>query len=241
MKDAEVEQALDRATPVSQPLPAGLLQGIADSLEPTLVPVRALPPGWVLAGGLLVIATAVALAGASRAGFGGFAALAPYARVAIFAALALLGCAGARRMVAEWIPGSRSRLSAAGVLTLASVALLAVFGLLFHDYHTDHFVAAGIGCLSAGLLWAVPAALLGVWWLRRGWVVNHVSAGLAAGALAGLAGLTLLELQCTNFQALHILVWHVLVVPVSGAAGALLGWSWRALPARRAGSRPRPG
>ena len=87
----------------------------------------------------------------------------------------------------------------------------------------------------------MPAALLGVWWLRRGWVVNHVSAGLAAGALAGLAGLTLLELQCTNFQALHILVWHVLVVPVSGAAGALLGWSWRALPARGAGSRRRPG
>ena len=224
MNDAEIEQALNRATPASQPLPAELLKGIADSLEPTLVPVRPLPPGWVLVGGLLVVAAAVALAGASRAGFGGFAALAPHARVAIFAALALVGCVAAGRMVAEWIPGSRSRLSAAGVVTLATVALLAVFGLLFHDYHTDHFVAAGIGCLSTGLLWAVPAALLGVWWLRRGWVVNHVSAGLAAGALAGLAGVTLLELQCTNFQALHILVWHVLVVPVSGAAGALLGW-----------------
>ena len=34
----------------------------------------------------------------------------------------------------------------------------------------------------------------------------------------------MLELHCSNFQTLHVLVWHTLVVPVSGAIGAFLGW-----------------
>jgi hypothetical protein len=60
--------------------------------------------------------------------------------------------------------------------------------------------------------------------LRRGWAVNPVAAGLVAGVLAGLAGATLLELHCTNFEALHVIVWHTLVVPVSAGAGAICGW-----------------
>jgi hypothetical protein len=50
---------------------------------------------------------------------------------------------------------------------------------------------------------------------------------LAAGTLAGLAGVGMLELHCPNFQATHILVWHTAVVPVSAALGALLGWTIR--------------
>jgi hypothetical protein len=45
-----------------------------------------------------------------------------------------------------------------------------------------------------------------------------------AGTLAGLAGVTMLELHCPNFEALHVMLWHTAVVPASGAAGALLGW-----------------
>jgi hypothetical protein len=39
-----------------------------------------------------------------------------------------------------------------------------------------------------------------------------------------LAGVGVLELHCPNFEAAHILVWHTAVVPVSGAAGAIVGW-----------------
>jgi len=55
--------------------------------------------------------------------------------------------------------------------------------------------------------------------------VNSVSAGLVAGTLAGLAGVGVLELHCANFEAAHLLVWHTAVVPVSGAAGAVLAWA----------------
>jgi len=34
-----------------------------------------------------------------------------------------------------------------------------------------------------------------------------------------------LELHCANFEAAHLLVWHTAVVPVSGAAGAVLAWA----------------
>jgi hypothetical protein len=77
--------------------------------------------------------------------------------------------------------------------------------------------------LATGLLIAIPAALLGWGLLRRGYAVNPVAAGLAGGSLAGLCGLGMLELHCANFQALHVLVWHTAVVPVSAAAGALVG------------------
>jgi hypothetical protein len=52
-----------------------------------------------------------------------------------------------------------------------------------------------------------------------------VAAGFVGGTLAGLAGVTLLELHCANFEALHILVWHTAVVPVSAAIGALVAWA----------------
>jgi hypothetical protein len=32
----------------------------------------------------------------------------------------------------------------------------------------------------------------------------------------------MLELHCANLEALHVMVWHVGVIPLSGAAGALI-------------------
>jgi len=49
------------------------------------------------------------------------------------------------------------------------------------------------------------------------------AAGLAAGTVAGLAGLGMLELHCPNLKAVHVLVWHVAVVAVSGGLGFALG------------------
>lgn len=227
MSDAEIDEALGRAARAPHAVKPELLGRIADAMRPTLVPVRPLPPSALLGGGLVLAVVLVALAGAARAGFQGFEALGRAPRAMIFGALALLACAAAATMVAEWIPGSRRRLTATGLLAWVCAALLGVFALIFHDYRTTHFLLAGLECLFTGLLHAAPAGLLAWWVLRRGFAVRPVSAGLAAGVLAGLAGVTLLELHCPNFEALHILVWHTLVVPVSGGIGAALGWALR--------------
>jgi hypothetical protein len=227
VRDAEIDAALDQAARVRREVPAELLQRIAATIAPTLRPVRALPPTWVLAGGLVLITGAVALLGAARAGFQGFEALGLAPRLLIFGTLTLLACVAAVRLVGEWIPGSPRRLTAAALLALVVIILSGVFALLFHDYRIERFVSAGLTCLATGLLHALAAALLGWWWLRRGWAVDSVSAGLAAGVAGGLAGVTLLELHCTDFHALHVLVWHTLVVPASGGVGAFAGWALR--------------
>ena len=230
MKNAEIEEVLDKASSARRDVPAELLDRIAARIAPTMRPVRALPPTWVLTGGLVVISGAVALLGAARVGFQGIEALTAPARLLIFGTLALLACVAAAHLVSEWIPGSPRRLSAVSLLALVVIALLGLFALLFHDYRAERFLAAGLPCLSAGLLHAAPAALLGWWWLRRGWALDPVSAGLAAGVLGGIAGVTLLELHCTDFHPLHLLVWHTLVVPVSGALGAVIGLVLRERP-----------
>ncbi len=119
---------------------------------------------------------------------------------------------------------SRPNFSGVGLLATISASLLGVFTLVFRDYRTDHFLAAGSACLVTGVLLAIPAAVLSWLVLRRGFAVNSVAAGLAGGALAGLSGVMMLELHCANFQALHVIVWHIAVVPVSAAVGAFAGW-----------------
>jgi hypothetical protein len=225
VKDTEIDEMLAKAADIPQPVPPALLKRIGDSIEASTQSVRPLPPTWVLALGLVSIGAAIALGGAATVGFQGFQALTPRARLLIFVTLLLLAGAASTQAVRQWIPGSRGRVAPGALLAIVSATLLGVFALLFHDYRAEHFVAAGVACLLTGLAYAIPAALVGWWLLHRGYAVSGVAAGLVAGALAGLTGVTLLELHCTNFEALHLLVWHTLVVPVSAGAGALVGWA----------------
>lgn len=228
MKDEEIEEILQRGSRVPHQVEPALLKRIADSMHASLRPVRPLPPSWVLTGGLILICAAVALAGAARTGFDGIANLGPWERVLIFASLGILAWIAGGALVAELIPGGRHSLSPPVLLTIITLALLGVFALLFHNYRADHFISAGIACLLAGSLTALPTALLSWLLLRRGFAVNPIAAGLVGGALAGVSGVAMLELHCANSQALHVLVWHTAVIPVCAGAGALLGWAIRA-------------
>jgi hypothetical protein len=227
VKDEEVDEVLEKASRVAREVEPALLKRVAHSIHSSLRPVRPLPPTWVLTGGLVLICAAVALAGAARTGAHGIERLGVLERVVIFSTLGILAWVAGKEFVGELIPGSRHRVRPGVLLIIVSMALLGVFALLFRNYRTDHFISAGIACLLAGLLLAIPAAFLSGLLLRCGFAVNSVSAGLVGGALAGLCGVTMLELHCVNFQALHVLVWHTAVVPVSAAAGALLGWALR--------------
>jgi len=222
VKDREIDEMLSSA-----PLPPGpdpeALRRIADSIKPSMAPVRPLWPNWALTGGLVLICAAVAFAGAARAGFSGVEKMDWLERALVFSALGLFAWAAASVFVRAMIPGSRRRISAGALLAACCAGLAGVFALLFRDYHSTHFVSAGLLCLVTGIAHAAPTALLGWLLLRRGFAVRPVAAGLAAGTLAGLAGVGVLELHCVNFEAAHILVWHTAVVPLSAVAGALIG------------------
>lgn len=225
MNDREIDKILAQAAQAPHDVDPVLLDRVERSIGSSLRPVRPLPPAWVLAGGLILICAAVALAGAARLGFHGIQAMSVLERAVIFPALGILIWLAATVSVGAVIPGSRRRLAPGSLLAAASLALLIVFAVLFRDYRTDHFVSQGIVCLTAGLLHAIPAGLATWLFLRRGFAVNSIAAGLVAGTLAGLAGVTMLELHCGNFQAPHVMLWHTAVIPVSGAAGSLLAWA----------------
>lgn len=227
MKDEEFDDVLKGSARDPDVLKAETLQRISASIKTSLRPVRPLPPTWVLAGGLVLICAAVALAGAARAGFYGIEKMNILERALIFSTLAVFAWLVGIGLVHEVVPGSRRRVAPGALLAIVSGLLVGVFALLFRDYQTSDFFSAGIACLLTGLLFAVPTALLAWLLLRRGFAVNPVSAGLVAGTLAGLAGLGMLELHCPNFQAAHVLVWHIAVVPLSGAAGALVASALR--------------
>jgi hypothetical protein len=217
-----LDDILKRAAETPHPVDPAVLDRIAKSIEPGLRPVRPIAPPWLLTSGLALITVAIAMAGAAKLGLYGFQNLPVLHRAVIYPVLALLIWMAAASSVSEMIPGSRRLLSPGFLLGAGSLLLLAVFALLFRDYQTINFLPQGIACLTAGLLHAAPTAFA-IWFvLRRGFAVNPVSAGTVAGTLAGLAGITMLELHCPNFEAFHVMLWHTAVVVISGGAGALL-------------------
>lgn len=229
MKDRDIDDVLKRAAGDPPGVDPELLGRIANSIGASLQPVRPMPSSRLLVAALATVCLAVASAGATLLGLHGIQAMSA-ARIALIfpVLLALIGLAAAG-CVSEMVPGSR-RLAAPWVLLASGcLALTAIFALLFNDYRSPSFVSQGLACLKAGLLHAIPTAVIGWWVLRRGFAVNSLAAGVAVGTLSGLAGVSMLELHCQNFEAPHIMVWHTAVLALSGVAGALIVLAGRSL------------
>ena len=204
----------------AQPEPDSvLLEGISSAIGSNLQPAGSLPPSWMLALGLFLICGTVALAGGLFFGLYGVRKMTAAEVGLIFPVLGILIWFAAALCVAEAIPGSRRPVTPWLLGVSGCVGLATVFGWLFHDYGTARFVSQGVKCLTAGLGLALPAAVAMWLVLRRGFSVNPGVAGFAKGTLAGLAGVTMLELHCVNFEVPHLLVWHIAVLPISGAIG----------------------
>jgi hypothetical protein len=222
MRDKDIDDILNRAAGTPPDVDPALLGSIANSLGASLRPVRPLPSSGVLVAALVVVCVAVASAGAAVLGFHGVRAMSAGEIALIFPVLIALICLAAAVSVAEMVPGSRHRVAPWVLLAYGCLALTAVFAMLFTDYRSERFVSLGVACLKAGLLHAVPTALISWWILHRGFAVNSLAAGVAVGTLSGLAGVSMLELHCQNFEAPHVMLWHTAVLALSGAFGALL-------------------
>jgi hypothetical protein len=221
VRDGELDDILKKAAQAQPDPDPALLDKIAASIQPDMRPVRPLPSARKLNIALAVACMAIATIVAARLGLHGLAAMSGLQFLVIAIVPILIGLAAAA-WTAETVPGSHRRESPGTLLAIACASLLALFAALFRDPLADGFVHQGVACLVAGLATAVPVALIGWWLLRRGFAVNPTGAALAAGTLAGLSGVAMLELHCPNFQTWHVLVWHTAVVPVSAAIAVLL-------------------
>jgi hypothetical protein len=107
-------------------------------------------------------------------------------------------------------------LFAAGVFLL----LIASVALVFQPMHETAFAHDSLVCFRAGMMFAIPTAILFGIVLWRGAALSPALTGATAGGLAGLAGLAVLEIHCPNMNVYHIVVSHLSVV----VAGALAGF-----------------
>jgi Negative regulator of sigma F len=228
LNDRDIDKLLNGAKVPSEPK-AETLGRIAESIAGSMRPVRPMPSRWVLTVEVALICALVALAGAAGLGFAGIARMSVLERGAVFSVLVILVVAAATELVSAMIPASRRRFSSGRLLGVVAVCLAAVLALCFRDYQTTRFIHAGLVCLGIGLMHAVATGLLSWLLLRRGFAVDAISAGLGVGILSGLAGVGMLELHCANFQAAHVLVWHVGVLLVSAGAGAMCAWGMPAI------------
>jgi len=204
------------------------MQRAKAALGPSLEPVRPLAPASAFLPALVLVFVAVSALSAWGLGMHGLHVLSALQRALIFPVVFTCASLAAVAAVREMRPAGGHRI-AATALSASILGLLAVFALLLGDYDRGRFVPEGIRCLIAGLACAIPAAFVITLLLRRGYVLDWQAAGLAAGTLAGLAGIAMLELHCPILKAPHVLFWHVAVVLVSGIAGRCLGWAAQSL------------
>jgi hypothetical protein len=220
-----------------EPVDPALLERIGGALVSNLRPVRPLPATGVLVMGLVGAFLIIALAGAGAMGFFGLRHLTPGAIALIFPPLTGLALLAGAASVNEMIPGSKRPFHPAVLPAAGCLLMAAIFAAIFPDHRTDSFVLQGTICLKAGLAWAAPAAAGTCLLLRRGFAVNGGAAGVAIGTVAGLAGVTVLELHCPNPRMPHMVVWHLAVVPVAAVTGYIWG-RLRESGRRRATHRP---
>jgi hypothetical protein len=222
MKPEEIDSILADAARRAMPPDEGraATERAQSMVMADLQPVRPLAPLWIFTLALVGVFAAVALAAASVLGLHGLHALSTVQRAFLFTTLLAIAWLAALGGAREMRPAAGSHLGVRALI-LASAVFPLLFSILFNGYSTLNFVAEGIPCLVAGMAVAVPTGLVIAFILRRGFVMDWAASGVAAGALAGLTGLAMLELHCPNLKAIHVMVWHVAVVVLSG----ILGWA----------------
>jgi hypothetical protein len=222
-----------------------LLRRIKAAILGDLKPIRPLAPARILLIGSAIIFLSVVAVGALLLGMNGWSALSMVQRIVVFVTLAASAVLLANSMVRQMVPGSRNVFAPAMLLVSILILLLMVIAATFRSQPESAFLASGVMCMKNGLMYSIPAASLLWVILRRGANLYPKLIGAVAGGLAGLAGLSVLEVNCPNLNVFHILVWHLGVVIIGSLGGALLGAAlestehWRKLLTVTSGRGPR--
>jgi len=200
----------------------GLVERIETMIAERLRPIRPLAPARFFLGACAIIFLGVVAIGSTGPGMDGWAALSGMQRIAVFAIIAASAILLAVSMIGQMAPGNKAlapTVLPVGVLTVLMITLV----VTFRPRGELAFVKTGLACVRRGLTYSIPAAFLFWLLLRRGAILFPKLIGAAVGGLAGLAGLSVLELNCPDVNVFHVVVWHWGVVLISTAAGVLIG------------------
>ena len=200
-----------------------LVRRIQGAITKNLEAVRPLPPPRVFLFACGIVFVVFVAVGAMPFGLNGWANLASFQRVGVFATLTLSATIVTLSVVEQMVPGSKQTLRPGVAPVVVLITLVAAIAIMFRPQQDSTFMRSGIACIRNGLANSIPAVFIFWLLLRRGAILYPKLIGAAVGMLAGLAGLTGLELSCPNVNVFHILVWHCGGVLISTVGGALLG------------------
>ena len=201
------------ATPSAESSPE-VYRRVQQQLKNSLTPVAPQAAPRVLAAQFLVVFLLFASPAVALMGTAGFREMSALQLLGIgsvlFCGAALLSWSLAWQMT----PGSLHRVPARVAVVTLSAGFLAGIAILFPWHAPEAFLMRGWTCLKAGIMMAIPAGLL--FWLlvRRGYAMASGMLGGTLGAIAGLLGVSVLQLTCDRQDAAHLMVWHggVLIV-----------------------------
>ena len=204
-------------------VPDALLAKLELQLTSGLQPVAQLPSTTYLFAAFLIAFLVLSVASGFGLGARSLAVMTLVQMAGVYvlliASASVLALSLARRMA----PGSRetfpSELLPAGLI----LALLLVISSLFQYHEEADFWKLGRPCITAGMALAVPSGILFWLLLRRGAVLSPEVSGANAGLLAGLVGMSVLEIHCPLTGALHIVTWHLGVALLSALCGLAIG------------------
>ena len=210
-----------------------LLRQINARVLKDLRPIRPLVSSRILLCGCAIIFLSVVAVGALLLGMNGWGVLSLVQRIIVFLTLAASAILLAISMIRQMVPGSRHILAPAVLLVSILVLLMMVIAATFRPQPESAFLVNGVMCMKNGLTYSMPAGTLLWLILRRGAILYPRLTGAVAGGLAGLAGLSVLEINCPNLNVFHILAWHTGVVIIGSLGGAMLGAAVESIGRRR--------
>jgi hypothetical protein len=214
--------------------PEALRNAIEAAILPGLRPVSPLPSVLRVTVTILLCSTIVIAAANWRLGLAGWHARGRLQSSVDFGLLGISVLALANILAYQMAPGSRRRASVWLYLAAPVVALLAADVSLFGDKWNADFVRVSLSCWEIGVACAAVSAPLFWAALRRGFSLAPVRHGATAGLLAGLVGVTVLEIYCPYLDRLHISAAHLGAGVTSALAGAAFGGIKRRMQRRMA-------
>ena len=194
---------------------------IESQLRSRLHPVKPIASDRSLIARLLFVFVLLCAAYIPMVHANGILAQSPVVRIVLLTAIALSALVSALAVVQLVVPGARRRVHPAWAFA-APILLIGVISVVVFPMDTRQFVQRGMPCLRMGVVCAIPAAVAGIVLLRRGYVTHRGTLAAVAGAFAGLAGVTALDMHCPTLEASHIAVWHLGVIVVCSAVSYLI-------------------
>jgi len=221
-----------KGLPVRETSP-DVYESVQIELKRSLRPISAQPTPRVLAAQFLVVFFLFALPAIVMMGPAGLHEMTPIQLMGMLAVL-VFG-AGLLSLSLAWqmTPGSLHRVPPRMVILSLAAGFLLGVAILFPWHNSEAFLIQGLPCLKRGVLLAFPSALLFWLLMRRGRTLGAVTAGATLGAIAGLVGVSVLQLTCNRQEANHLLVWHGGVLIVSIGLGVFAAKAIELLGTRR--------